>query len=299
MNKVFIGVIAGGLTLCVSGSAIAQETRTPIADRAEVNEPVSIKVPAEGGEFVLNTRLNPDNYLDELTGNVTNNTNRDWNIVVFSVIVFDEDGNRLEGAERIIIRNINEGETKEIGLLAGSLITDSSIEEYEIELTKATYNVNYSVRMTNPVGSEGMTFEDDRISVNWVFNESRLGFELKNNAKNPIKIDWNNVSYINPDGTAKKVIHGGVRYINRNDLLSPTVVPPTANIEDIIVPADNINYVSGTGYSSSGWEVRPLFPNGESALEYEGKTFSVFMPLEINGETYNYTFTFSISDVEF
>lgn len=42
-----------------------------------------------------------------------------------------------------------------------------------------------------------------------------------------------------------------------------------------------------------------MFPEGEEAKVYKGKSFSVFMPLEINGVTKNYTFTFDVVDVTY
>jgi hypothetical protein len=40
-----------------------------------------------------------------------------------------------------------------------------------------------------------------------------------------------------------------------------------------------------------------MFPNGDAARELKGKSFGVFMPLEINGTIKNYTFTVKITDV--
>jgi hypothetical protein len=62
-------------------------------------------------------------------------------------------------------------------------------------------------------------------------------------------------------------------------------------IEDAIIPSDHISFSSGSG---GGWSSRELFPISQKTDLYIGKSFSVFMPLEINGAIKNYLFAFSI-----
>ena len=59
-------------------------------------------------------------------------------------------------------------------------------------------------------------------------------------------------------------------------------------IEDAIVPSDYISYTGG------GWNSRALFPALQETDVYIGKSFSVFMPLEIDEAVKNYSFAFSI-----
>jgi hypothetical protein len=82
-----------------------------------------------------------------------------------------------------------------------------------------------------------------------------------------------------------------LRYIERDRPQVATIIPPEAMIEDAIVPSDHILYTSG---SSGGWSSRPLFPALVETDLYIGKTFSVFMPLELEGSVKNYSFTFRI-----
>ena len=61
---------------------------------------------------------------------------------------------------------------------------------------------------------------------------------LNNKTDNPIKIDWNQVSYVDISGMSHRIIHSGVKYIGRENPQSPTIIPPTAKIADIVFPTD-------------------------------------------------------------
>ena len=63
-------------------------------------------------------------------------------------------------------------------------------------------------------------------------------------------------------------------------------------MEDIIFPADHVEYIE------KDWQQLPIFPDGTTASNYNGLSFSIFMPLEVNGAIKNYMFSFKIIDVE-
>jgi len=69
-----------------------------------------------------------------------------------------------------------------------------------------------------------------------------FGFVLKNETKNPLKIDWDSVSYVDYFGESHKVIHSGIRYIDRNNHQTPTIIPPTSKLTDNIIPIDYIEW---------------------------------------------------------
>jgi hypothetical protein len=116
---------------------------------------------------------------------------------------------------------------------------------------------------------------------------------MLNKTDRGIKINWDEVSYISPTGEAMRVIHKGIRFIDRNTPQPPTIVPPNSRISDIIVPSEHIYFVSGK-YGS--WVTMDLFYDFDKT-KYEGKEFSVYMPMEIKGERKEYTFTFRINKV--
>lgn len=262
----------------------------------------SISIEAGDGTFEFTGLLIKNSSFPYLRGEVTNKTNRDWLTVEFEIVAFDKSGRKLKNLSfvppMLSFRDFKRGTTKPVGYgKDGAMIeAEGRAATVQLRLAGGTYDTKYTVAMMKPAASESLVFEDGSIRIEWVFDKHELSFKLQNKTDNPIKLDWNQVSYIDIAGSAQKVIHKGVRLITRNDPHVPSVVPPTAKLEDMVLPVSNIEYES---VGSRGWRQRPMFPDGDAAKEYKGKSFSVFMPLEINGSTKNYTFTIQIVDVKY
>ncbi|MEY2833582.1 MAG: hypothetical protein RLZZ574_2841 [Cyanobacteriota bacterium] len=225
----------------------------------------------------------------------------------FKVVIYDKKGNEIAESDSVNIYGLNKGESEPIKDFPRDYYDYAQLdfsysanlkkaEFYKIKFVEGNFSASYNVSLKQSSQKNSPIFEDDNINITWIFDKKQLGFVLKNKTNSPIKIDWNQVSYIDVNSSAQKVIHSGVKYVNRNEYMSSTLVPPTAKIEDIIYPSDNISYISG---KYGGWSEKPMFPEGEEAKMYEGQTFSVFMPMEINGEVKNYTFTFDINEVSY
>ena len=234
-----------------------------------------------------------------IKGNIINNTTKDWNKVVFEVELHDELGSKLTSflgeSFTFTIYNIKRGETKPIGGRYGELlpwIKHGKPGKYDVRFKRGEYPAAYVFVMTKPRNSKVLAFEDRSISIQFSISKEQIGFVLQNKGNNPIKIDWDQVSYVDVSGKSHKVIHSGVRYIERDRPQVPTIVPPTANVEDIVFPSDYVYYSK-----SIGWCKTPFFPEGPDAKIYKGRAFSIFMPLEIDGVVKNYLFTFEIEDV--
>jgi hypothetical protein len=164
------------------------------------------------------------------------------------------------------------------------------ISKYKITYKNVYYGKQVFI-MVKPWKSQECFFEDQSIKILFSISETQVGISLHNKTNTPINIDWNNVSYVDIRGMAHGVVHTGVRYIERDRPQVPTIIPPAAMIEDVIVPSDHISYASGSG---GGWSSRALFPDLQETDQYIGKSFSAFMPLEIDGTIKNYSCVFSI-----
>jgi hypothetical protein len=155
----------------------------------------------------------------------------------------------------------------------------------------------YTFKMLKPKESDDLVFEDDALRIVFKLERHRLEFSLLNKTDSPMKLDWNQMSYVDPESGSHKVMHFGVRYIERDKALAPTVIPPSAKVDDEILPTDLVHYEQ-YGWNK-GWNKKPLFPKPEKkeARALIGKTFSAFMPVEINSTTKNYNFVFQITDI--
>lgn len=276
----------------------ALDANTQILLDAKTEGTVTIEV-KEGGAFLLkNLNLTQKHGIINLYGDVVNNTNKDWYDATFKVYLYDSKGRLIQNDPlRFFFINFKKGETKSIsfgtGVLLGSLKNHNFfVYKYEIRF-HGEYLAKYYFCMIKPKKNDDLMFEDHAIKIQFSIATQQIGFILKNKTDDPIKIDWNQVSYVDVFNEAHKVIHSGVTYKDKNSPQAPTIIPPTAKLEDLIFPTD---YVS---YELNMWLKKPLFPpKASEANFYKGKTFSVFIPLEIKGVIKNYLFTFEIKDVE-
>lgn len=150
-------------------------------------------------------------------------------------------------------------------------------------------------------GSKKYRYEDDLIDVVWLPLSTQFAFSLKNKSDNSIKILWDEAVYVNESGSSSRVMHAGVKYIDRNNSQPPTIVVKNSTIEDMVVPTDNVYYISG---QYGGWRTSPMFPNSATTPDelvvisnnYIGKEVQVLLPLEIQGTVNEYIFTFKVED---
>ena len=301
-SKIFFNL----LFFCVFFAGTGKFTFAQNLDIKEIEDAI---VDTDYGNFSFKDLEIVKNELSGLNlyGEITNNTNKNWIDSNFKVIIYDKKGNEIAESDSVSIYGLNKRESEPLKdslydyydyiQLRFPLFTKlKKAKSYKIVFVRGDYSAKYNVSLKQSSRKNIPIFEDDNINIAWIFGKRQLSFILKNKTNSPIKIDWNQVSYIDVNSSAKKVIHSGVKYVNRNEHMSPTLVPPTAKIEDIIYPSDHISYISGR---YGGWRERPMFPEGEEAKMYEGESFSIFMPMEVNGEVKNYTFTFDIDEVSY
>lgn len=137
------------------------------------------------------------------------------------------------------------------------------------------------------------TYEDELVSFTWYVSKSEFNFWLKNKTNHSIKIPWDDIVFINPGGRSMRVIHSGIRYIDRNNTQAPSVVAKNSTLKDILVPSEYIHYVDDGGSGLGGWKVHDVFHNYEQI----GAEASIVFPIIIENVTNEYTFRFQVKDV--
>ena len=143
------------------------------------------------------------------------------------------------------------------------------------------------------------TYEDDLVSFTWFVSSTQFHFLLTNKTNHSIKIPWDEIAYINPNGQSMRVIHSGIKLIDRNNVQAPSVVAKNSTLNDILIPSDHIYYVSGQW---GGWRENNLFGSYNSQKEansskYKGANVSIVFPIIIENVTNEYTFRFEIKDI--
>lgn len=135
-------------------------------------------------------------------------------------------------------------------------------------------------------------YEDDYIDIVWYVGYNDFHFSLTNKSDHTIKINWDDISYVNIKGNVGRVMHSGVKYIDRNNSQPATSIPKRASITDLLTPTDNVYYISG---QYGGWRQAPLIPSSYNQGGAEGMTMTIMMPIMIENVQNDYTFEFVIS----
>lgn len=172
---------------------------------------------------------------------------------------------------------------------------------------KAFYNISINkVELSNDVkqssdakisniysnGKSVCKYEDDKIKISWELLKKQLNFTLLNKGSLSIKILWNDAVYVDENNSSSKVMHFGVKYINRNEIQPDAILAPNAKINDTYIPTKNIYFTRG---EYGGWSESNLFKRNDKTLV--GKHVRVLLPIEISGNRYEYFFTFNISNI--
>ena len=182
----------------------------------------------------------------------------------------------------------------------------SSIASYSVGLktVESPANAKQQFGETKVVNfQDGTTnkyrYEDDYISIVWYVGSKQFNFDLTNKSGHTLKINWDDISYVDYNGKTGRVMHSGVKYTERNNSQPASTVPKGASLSDILLPTENVYYVSG---QYGGWREYYLIPciykddatKLSEAPAYVGKTMTIMMPIMIENVQNDYTFTFSI-----
>lgn len=148
-------------------------------------------------------------------------------------------------------------------------------------------------------GQSKYQYEDDFIKINWYVGNKQFYFDLTNKSGYSMKIPWDDITYVNEKGQTMRVMHSGVKYVDRNASQPASVLPKNASLSDILLPTDNVYFVSG---QYGGWREKSLFPNYQdqesaNASPVLGKTVRVVFPILIQDVTNEYIFEFSVDNV--
>ena len=153
---------------------------------------------------------------------------------------------------------------------------------------------------------ESYNFEDDYINISWSFDYSEFDFQLINKTNKTIKVIWDDAAYVDENGNSSNIMHNGVKYTDRNESQKASVIVKKGKLNDAILPTSKAYYMPPTQYSVGGWNHSPLFPRivetSQEALKEScegiiGLEVKILLPIEIEGITYEYIFTFRVEDL--
>ena len=160
--------------------------------------------------------------------------------------------------------------------------------------------VQYGETQVVMIEQDGLSkykFEDDYIEIFWYVGTKEFNFELINKSDYTIKLNWDDMAYVDLNGATSRVMHSGVKYIDRNNSQPASVLPKNASMTDILLPTNNIYYSEYIG-----WQSKRLFPyyntNAEAQLSTDiGKTVRIIFPIVIQDIVNEYVFEFKIDSI--
>jgi hypothetical protein len=277
------GILAVLLALFFATSAMAQSMSVAVRD---------------GGQLRFDSFSLKSGYYPQPSGSVTNDSPFDFLGVQIEVLAFDKKGRKLLGGFdqqtplKFNVSRIRHGETQVLGE-ANKIFEalNGTPVRYELHYVSSVRWTTKKYAMVTPGLSKELRFDDPSIGISFVVvDDNQITFELQNKTGEPISIDWNKVAYVDPASESHRVMHKGVKFVDRDNVLPATLVPPMAKLTDLIFPISHVRWSTVL----REWMQDPIFPSGEAALTLKGKTFGIFMPLILEGEIKNYNFTFSI-----
>ena len=186
-------------------------------------------------------------------------------------------------------------------VIAGALFMTSCLSssglfgpQYDVQLTSVESPANAKQQFgdtkiikTSDNEVDKYRYEDAYIDIVWYVTSKEFHFQLTNKSSHTIKLNWDDMSYVSTSGQVQRVMHSGVKYMEKNNSQPATTVPRGATISDLLLPTDNVYYVSG---QYGGWRTLKLVRSDEAV----GKTMTILMPIIIENVQNDYTFVFSV-----
>lgn len=159
-------------------------------------------------------------------------------------------------------------------ILADVEASNGTKGEFKGDRTK--YGIDYSL------------YEDEVVNIEFLFNPTHVSFTLTNKSNSRIKIIWDEAVYSGFDNSSVGIFHTGVKYNDREATQVPTSVIKGSKLEDIMIPKDKVDWSKQFGR----WMHYYILMGEKNTND---KTISILLPIEINGEQIDYTFTFKCS----
>ena len=160
--------------------------------------------------------------------------------------------------------------------LATSCTSVRYYADYEVNLTGVEKSSNGKKIEVGETSIKENCFSDSNLRVCFTPSKKDIGFTLVNLTDQNMKVVWDE-TVVTTLGKESKVLHEGVKFIDRNDFQRPSIVYPGKSLSDLVAPSENVywrdGYYSQYGSSPGGWEQRPFFidrnytPSGAETLD--------------------------------
>ena len=129
------------------------------------------------------------------------------------------------------------------------------------------------------------TYSDNIIDFFVYGSYNKFSFTIKNKTQHSLKILWDEAAYVDYNGSTSKIMHSGIKYNERENPQSPSVVIRNAMLDDVVIPTRNVY-----SDSSGSWYVRTLYPEATT----DNVQVQFMLPIQVKGVTNEYVFVFDV-----
>jgi hypothetical protein len=169
-------------------------------------------------------------------------------------------------------------------------------ETLNIRLEKIIQNlVKYSLkyRMKTPATSNELRFRDKVIAIAFSIGEQSFNMRFDNLSDRDVKILWERSAYSDVNNKTHRIMPSTVRFPDRNNPLPDQVVLAKSLVQEAVIPITNV-FLS---QQKKGYDIHPLFPlDSDVAAGLKGKSFNLFIPVEVDRAIIPYNFKIEIID---
>jgi hypothetical protein len=138
-----------------------------------------------------------------------------------------------------------------------------------------------SITTRNTPGFQGTT-----LAGAVALNESAIILSVANLTDGPIKILWDEATFLDADGVSHRLVRSGVPLLAKDQPQTPTVVAAGGRHSDTVFPAELVTWTGST------WKQEPLLTRGIS--KPVGSIVRVTIPADSDGQVTDYTVAFRI-----
>lgn len=156
------------------------------------------------------------------------------------------------------------------------------------------------------------SFEDEQVVLSGKVDPPALAVRVRNKTLSSAKLLWDEASFVDLDGTSRRIIRAGTDFNDRQRPQMPTIVAAESEVLMPFLPADWVDYVEPV----KKWRRMTLTPKEQTidvsgvklaagltpeqlkanvAERNVGKEYRVLLPIEIGGQVVDYTLIFRVT----
>ena len=92
------------------------------------------------------------------------------------------------------------------------------------EKVKEKYGAQ-KIAKTDSSGIARYIFENEMVRILWLPTSHNINFSITNKTDYSIKVLWDEAAYVDESGKSHRVMHSGIKYIDRSNPQPPTIIP--------------------------------------------------------------------------